>query len=71
MMIPETRAAAPIMVRCIRFNVTPKPVSSSFVQRYASKAESMSCELDMLGHAVHNTATRIVSPMKQSVKANA
>jgi len=71
MIIPETRVAAPIMVKCIRFNVTPKPVSSSFVQRYASKAESISYEADTLGHAVHSTATIIVNPIKQSVKANA
>jgi len=71
MVIPETRVAAPIMVKCIRFNVMPKPVSSSFVQRYVSNAESISYEVETLGHAVHNTATSTVNPIKQSAKANA
>ncbi len=59
------------MVKCISFNVTPKPKSNSSVQRYASKAESISCEAETLGHAVHNTATSTVNPTKQSAKANA
>lgn len=71
MMIPRTRAAAPIMVRCIRFSLMPKPKLNSSVQRYASNAESISCEAETLGHAVHNTAMSTVNPIKQSAKANA
>ena len=71
MIIPKTSVAAPMMVKCISFNITPKPKSNYFVQRYDAKAENTSSEADTLGHAFHNTANSTINPMKQSVKPKA
>jgi len=71
MMIPKTSVAALMMVKCINSNLTLKPKSNCFVQRYDAKAENTSYEADTLGHAFHNTANSTISQMKQSVKPKA